>query len=154
VRLPFLAAYLGTPDRSSFPSPPPEVEITTESDPDQLAAWARSTAAACMPCISPAVDDAVGVVTRALVADALTKGRPPMSVRVAVTDTAVDVAVTGGRGIAERTLSNDAPALVQARRLTTRWTTGLGPGRRGSVVTASVPLRRRRRFARLLRGGR
>ncbi len=140
------------------PAPPPaqvrERSISPDCTPETISAWACEAATELGGRLSESAGAAVAAVAGALTADALTHGRPPITIQVTRTADAVDIAVTGSRSIAHRTLSHDTPALVEARKLTTSWRTRLGPGGRGSVVTASIPLQPRRRFARLLRGSR
>jgi hypothetical protein len=140
------------------PAPSPaqvcERSIDPGCTPETISAWACEAAAELGGRLPESAVAAVAAVAGALTADALTCGRPPLTIQVTRTTAAVDIAVTGARSIAHRTLSHDTPALVEARKLTTSWRTRLGPGGRGSVVTASIPLRPRRRLPRLLRGSR
>lgn len=132
-----------------FAPPPPrsrECSIDQSVTAETIADWARAAATELLDQLPETVADSVAVVAEALTADALINGRPPHTIRVTATDKSVDVALTGARGIAERTLSNDVPGIVEARKRTTHWRTHLGPNDRGSVVVASVPLRTRRRF--------
>jgi hypothetical protein len=142
--------------RASEPPQQRERAIERPESPEAIAVWACEAASDLGGRLPEPASTALATVAGALTADALTRGRPPLSIRVTVTATAVQVAVTDARSIAHRTLSYDEPALVQARRLASSWQTRLGPGGRVSVVTATVPLRRGRRRLpwRRRRGGR
>ncbi len=141
---------------AAFASPSPrsrERSIDEHTQPQAIGAWARAAADELYGGLPDLVAASVAVVARALAADSLANGRPPLKIEVTVTAGHVEVAATGRRSVAQRTLSHDVPALVEARKLTTSWLIRRGPGGRGSVVIASIPLRQRR-FAWRLRGSR
>lgn len=124
------------------PHPPSrERPVAPDAKPESVAAWARDAVDDLLGGAAETVADSVSQLALLLTADVLARGCPPVTIRIIATPDTVDVAVAGARTVAQRTtLSHDTPEMVEARRLAENVLTRVGPGGRGSVVTASVPL--------------